>query len=291
MLAAMFPASLLLPASCVFLLSRSNRKRTLRSKDLGFLFCGAAWMLLFFSLSSCKLPTYILPAIPLICLMIGVMLDQTVFRGDFDNRITAFLRPFPQRAGMTLLVAWVAIIGAEIWITREVSVGVVGLSVLCLTVAFVTYRLWGSELAFGAFGWAGSTVLALVIVAHASTRFVPIVSYNRSVYVKTQQMAQDHPDAPIVFFGDKPHAAQLNLPVSRMTYLPYDRKEAFAALMTRHDSVIVVTCDKQIESTRAAVADSHELILSEGERHLYLGLPVKTPDQRVALVDAEKTTQ
>ncbi|MCA9135786.1 MAG: glycosyltransferase family 39 protein, partial [Planctomycetales bacterium] len=86
--AGMFPASLLLPWVGIFLASRSERKRRLRSKDLGFLFCGAAWILAFFSIASCKLPTYILPAFPLMCLILGAMVNRTVMQPELANRLT-----------------------------------------------------------------------------------------------------------------------------------------------------------------------------------------------------------
>ncbi len=63
-LAGMFPCSLLLPPLALFLFGRSAAERQLRSRELGFLLLAAVWIVAFFSVSSCKLPTYILPALP-----------------------------------------------------------------------------------------------------------------------------------------------------------------------------------------------------------------------------------
>ena len=73
LLAGMFPCSLLLPPLAVFLASRREQERRWRSPALGFLLLAAVWVVGFFSLSSCKLPPYILPTLPLLCLLLGKM--------------------------------------------------------------------------------------------------------------------------------------------------------------------------------------------------------------------------
>lgn len=49
-------------------------QRNNRSKETGFLLLAGFWCLFFFSLSGCKLPTYILPAFPPLALMFGAFL-------------------------------------------------------------------------------------------------------------------------------------------------------------------------------------------------------------------------
>jgi hypothetical protein len=48
-----------------------------RCPALGFVLLAGGWCVLFFSLSGCKLPTYILPALPLLALVIGRFLTVT----------------------------------------------------------------------------------------------------------------------------------------------------------------------------------------------------------------------
>lgn len=52
-------------------------QRRNRSKETGFLLLAGFWCLFFFSLSGCKLPTYILPAFPPLALMFGAFLVRT----------------------------------------------------------------------------------------------------------------------------------------------------------------------------------------------------------------------
>ena len=74
---ACMPWGLLLIPLVKFLSSSSPLIRRHRSLELGFLALWSAWCLLFFSASSGKLPTYILPCIPAIMLMIGHSLHAT----------------------------------------------------------------------------------------------------------------------------------------------------------------------------------------------------------------------
>ena len=54
--------------------SESLEQRSTRSKETGFLLLAGFWCLFFFSLSGCKLPTYILPSFPPLALMFGAFL-------------------------------------------------------------------------------------------------------------------------------------------------------------------------------------------------------------------------
>ncbi len=65
------PATLLFFDFARFLISGKEEAATKRPPELGFLLMAGLWCLLFFSLSGCKLPTYILPAFPPLCLAFG----------------------------------------------------------------------------------------------------------------------------------------------------------------------------------------------------------------------------
>jgi 4-amino-4-deoxy-L-arabinose transferase-like glycosyltransferase len=90
----MFPCSLLLPALGYYLFSRREILRRCRTTELGFLVMAGIWPLVFFSISRDKLPTYILPAIPLLCLGVGKMLADTVW----TCHPIAFFRRYSDRA-------------------------------------------------------------------------------------------------------------------------------------------------------------------------------------------------
>ncbi len=71
LLAGMLPASLLLAGFVRFLLSGEEHDAGHRCPELGFLLLAGGWCVLFFTLSDCKLPTYIMPAMPPLALALG----------------------------------------------------------------------------------------------------------------------------------------------------------------------------------------------------------------------------
>jgi hypothetical protein len=69
--AGLLPGSLMVISLLRFLLSGKAEDAERRSPELGFACLAGGWCVLFFSLSGCKLPTYIMPAFPPLCLMLG----------------------------------------------------------------------------------------------------------------------------------------------------------------------------------------------------------------------------
>lgn len=73
----LLPATLLIWPLSRFLFSLSETVAQRRPAELGFCLLAGGWCVFFFTLSSCKLPTYILPALPFLSLVIGTFLVET----------------------------------------------------------------------------------------------------------------------------------------------------------------------------------------------------------------------
>ncbi|WP_161604429.1 ArnT family glycosyltransferase [Roseiconus nitratireducens] len=284
--AAMFPSSLLLPSAIVFLFRRRERSRLLRSKDLGFLACGSAWILFFFSVSSCKLPPYILPSLPLLAGMLGVMLDQTVLEHQTPCRLAKFLRPFPQRATMILALACFAVIAVDTWIGQTIATRCQVAAVLCVAAFVVAIVLRNRPVAFGRSAWWGTTCVATVVLWLTVAQLVPTIARDRSALVETRKMASSHPDATIVFFGEKPYGARFHLSESATVYFPVEMKSEFVGFLRQQGDVVLVTDDFWINRTQAAVCGTHRLVASTGHKHVYFGQCVSRPVASVVDVQA-----
>jgi 4-amino-4-deoxy-L-arabinose transferase-like glycosyltransferase len=76
LLAGMLPWTLLLPGFARYLGRRSLRAARRRPAALGFFLLASLFCLLFFSLSGCKRPGYVLPALPPLALALGCYLNQ-----------------------------------------------------------------------------------------------------------------------------------------------------------------------------------------------------------------------
>ncbi|MBI3409837.1 MAG: glycosyltransferase family 39 protein [Planctomycetes bacterium] len=74
------PATLLLPALVRFCLTNRAETSGRRCPGMGFCLLAGGWCVLFFSMSGCKLPTYILPAFPPFALALGCFLARTPWR-------------------------------------------------------------------------------------------------------------------------------------------------------------------------------------------------------------------
>lgn len=77
LLLGLLPASLLAWPLLCFLGSPDETVRRQRPAELGYPLLAGGWCVLFFSLSSCKLPTYILPAFPPLALVLGYFLAHS----------------------------------------------------------------------------------------------------------------------------------------------------------------------------------------------------------------------
>ena len=77
LLIGIFPATLLLPPFVRWLFASGAAAARQRCAPLGFLLLAGGWCVFFFSMAGSKLPTYVLPALPPLCLALGVFLART----------------------------------------------------------------------------------------------------------------------------------------------------------------------------------------------------------------------
>jgi 4-amino-4-deoxy-L-arabinose transferase-like glycosyltransferase len=85
----LLPGTLLAVPLARFLLTGDPATARRRSAELGFHVLVGGWVVLFFTLSSCKLPTYVLPALPFLALVLGYSLVQTGWDASRPARLAA----------------------------------------------------------------------------------------------------------------------------------------------------------------------------------------------------------
>jgi 4-amino-4-deoxy-L-arabinose transferase-like glycosyltransferase len=78
----LLPGSLFALSALRFLTTSDEAVARLRSPELGFHLIAGGWCVLFFTLSACKLPTYILPALPFFALVLGYVLVHGGWRSS-----------------------------------------------------------------------------------------------------------------------------------------------------------------------------------------------------------------
>jgi hypothetical protein len=108
LLLGLLPATLLLVPFLRFLMSGETSVVSRRSPELGFVLLAGGWCLLFFSLSGSKLPTYIMPAFPPLCLALGYYLAGSRWMATRWPRTVAALAFAIVCLGHNLVLPWYA---------------------------------------------------------------------------------------------------------------------------------------------------------------------------------------
>ncbi|MEM9943207.1 MAG: glycosyltransferase family 39 protein [Planctomycetota bacterium] len=277
----MFPASYLFPSLVKFLSSQSPQLRRLRTREIGFLAFSVCWILIFFSISDSKLPTYVLPIFPLVCLMLGYMLEVSAFH--------PILLSQPQTDKKTLLQK----------LATRMPLEIGGWCVVCLISFFCLCSNFGFEnLEFailllpillvailGSFfrpsaqkSWGVFALGAFVFVSIATHMIVPTISQNRSIHSAAAKLldSEDYRDAPLVFFGREAYGSSLTLSNRMRRSIPSSSLGDMLAVIAQNPKTVIVASENEIEILRSAVSWRVKIQKLDSGRHLYVAQPNNT---------------
>lgn len=180
LLIAGHPWSFLTFSVARFLGAHDVNDQRMRPPILGFLLLWSGWCVLFFSISSCKLPTYILPALPALAIVVAHYFQLKVLDVD-PSRLRFFERVAPWNAA---LITGVAGVGFAIFCG---STGVETVAVaVSLGVAWMAVTVFSQVLRFrrqsGAVAWGfslGMMALLSIVVTH---REMPLYAAQRTLF-------------------------------------------------------------------------------------------------------------
>ncbi len=198
-----FPCSVLTAPLLAFLLGRSAHLRQLRSAELGATVIAAAWIILFFSLSSCKLPTYVLPAVPMLCLLAGCMLREASRGVQPLTSLDNVLHQLPVHATTAALVIGASIATVDLLLRPDHSWGklvnglVITVTLLFLIGRAVLWRSWSRRTA----NWLVAAGVSMAITAFAFQKFTPEFAGYRSIHANAAQlqMTAEGKARPVVY--------------------------------------------------------------------------------------------
>src|SRR5262249_39070407 len=108
LLGGLLPASLMVIAVVRYLVSGDPEIAERRCPALGFMLLAGGWCVLFFSLSGCNLPTYVLPAFPLLTLAVGYFLVTSRWSASRWLRPAAGIAFFVLLAAHHVIIPWYA---------------------------------------------------------------------------------------------------------------------------------------------------------------------------------------
>jgi 4-amino-4-deoxy-L-arabinose transferase-like glycosyltransferase len=108
LLVGLLPGSLLVVPFLRFLISGHAATVRQRCPELGFVLLTGGWCVLFFSLSGCKLPTYVLPAFPPLALALGYYLATRTWESGRWPKLLASSAFVVVFLGHNVLLPWYA---------------------------------------------------------------------------------------------------------------------------------------------------------------------------------------
>lgn len=170
----MFPWSLFIPAALVA--AYHHRRDIVGEKQRAavFLLCGVAFTLLFFSASSGKIVTYILPVIPLLALLLAAYFDWMLARAASWNRLLL--------GGVAVLVLLLALCGVAIVVlapralnSLDYAHSTIAASLLSFLFVAWALSLAGLSWRFGLRGAIAGTAGGFIAVVTAALPFIATV--------------------------------------------------------------------------------------------------------------------
>jgi dolichol-phosphate mannosyltransferase len=178
LLAGGLPWTVLLLPWLVYQLSHHPAIVVTRSPAQGFFLLWAGWCLVFFSVSSCKLPPYILPAAPALALLMGVFAESLATQQGMKDLAPRLLRLAPLTGTGLLAVTLVALVWIAWWADLESGPQAFATSVVCG--AFVGPLVLRKKGAAPKIRWALCCGMALVFAGKSGHDLAPALAQRRS---------------------------------------------------------------------------------------------------------------
>jgi len=180
LLVAGHPWSFLTAPYLKFLFGHTGEIRFQRPPVVGFLLVWSAWCFVFFSLSSCKLPTYLLPAAPALALMIGHYLGYVLAESSPQAQHWTARFWAARLATTATCVAGVSFVAFVVATGVDTSFTMYFWALLW-TVLLVSAVIMLRDRHQAEHAWASSSALAFMFVVMVMHQSIPAYSRSQSV--------------------------------------------------------------------------------------------------------------
>lgn len=179
LLVGMAPCSILFPAAVAFF-TGSEHSRRYRTWDVGYLLLFAGWTLGLFSLASCKLPPYILPAVPALCLVVGAALS-VILASEPQQTFLAYVRANSPRDLSIVLCLGAPVVATIDLLLLPDSVGtrLGGYGMLVTLGALLTFALSRPLSRSVPVRWGVTALYGLLVLSFGVKDFTPAIALQR----------------------------------------------------------------------------------------------------------------
>lgn len=252
LLLGMMPATLLFPSLGVYLFSRKPGVRSRRTVEAGYLMMWVAWIIGFFSLASCKLPTYILPAIPPLCLLMGKMVDATLLRETGKWILKKISASFPQNAAISsctfvVLAALVRLAISGAATPNWFDLAVIGMGLAGFTViAFFAFPTDNRK-------WAATGIVTMLALGYAFNATYPLAMADRSYMCSAAQTlkqwnVEEPQKSPVAFFNNRGDGRQFYLANAETHQFTSETLSELFQLVEDRNRVLLITAPREAEA-------------------------------------------
>jgi dolichol-phosphate mannosyltransferase len=244
-----------------FLLDRRAGPRSLRPRAAGFFLLWAGWCVLFFSLSSSKLPPYVLPAMPALALLLGWYLDLALFGKAPAALFRTARTAVPRLTGVVLASAWLVVsVGA--WRLHLLGMGPALVHAALAAGFLAVWCVWGRKLPAPA-AWGLCAGLGALVAFGTAHELIPGWASRRSPLTRYPEVAElaREGGVPVACFegewGSLPFYAGGTERVTNLSEMPPD--DIVLALIRQPRCLLVVRHQADLERFRLTVAPLMEM--------------------------------
>ena len=279
----MFPASILLPRMIRAMTSGKQKYREQRTPAHGLLLLFSLWTFGFFSMSQCKLPSYILPAVPMIALLTGAVLDADLKRATGQRtRIDRLSKRIS--IGLCLLSALLVGVGWRFGGSSLILVTFAIVALIASVLLVVAYPIKRSTSRHTS--WTATFAVGFLFVLLGVNFVVPSIAAKRSI-LKSLAADQNTKSIPVLYFGRDSFASSIYLPDRTVVYFNGDSLAEAKEWLQRQPQTLFVASDDNAEEIREAFGDSAS-IKETATRHTF---QLSLIPERLAESSGENTTR
>ncbi|KLU07786.1 membrane protein containing Glycosyl transferase, family 2 domain protein [Rhodopirellula islandica] len=284
LLIAGHPWSFLTIPYAKFLMARDERSRRQRPPAIGYLLLWSGWCFAFFSMSSCKLPTYLLPAAPALALMVGHYLHTVL--GDASHPQKHFFARFwsARSATASTCFAGVAFVVYAMIYTDDAT-----------AVLFAWAMLWAalliSSLVLMAdrhqarIAWGTSAVFAFLFAVMVMHQMVPAYSRSQTLFGESSPLANQlgvDESTPIATIEHEFSEVPFYLNRANIAHFAHLSDQGIKRFLVRNSNcILIVDSHIAIESLRDQLPAKIKIapLLQRGPAALYRVSAVPIVDQ------------
>jgi dolichol-phosphate mannosyltransferase len=294
LLVGMFPASLLVVPTLGYLCSRSRWARSGRTVELGSACFAAVWILLFFSLSSCKLPTYILPAVPFMCLVQGVVLHQLlrhVAAGELWARVAHRL---PAHATDIVVGIGAGLAIADIVLDVErLAVPLINIIAFAVAILYALMRVARRQLSWpiNNTNWLVVAAASLLVMGFSYWKFVPTFAEYRSINANAGRIClAAHPsNVPVIYYDWPAEGSSFYLPNVQIYVVPAEDMAGVQRAVAGRRQALIITSPYHAEVIQKELGNQMTLARVRGARGRLYTLSAAEPAHSAAVVTSPRT--